>query len=431
MANLDEPTFNLKAVVQETGLKADTLRAWERRYGLPAPERTEGGHRLYSQQDIDTLKWLISRQQEGLSISRAVDMWRKLEADGQPPIEESVPSQSTPTTTPAFSEVDTISELRQTWVAACLSFNEQQAEQILAQAFALHSVKLVCFELIQKGLADIGQGWFEGKVTVQQEHFASGLVMRWLEAMLAATPAPTQAGRVVIGCSATEDHTLTALMLALLLRRHNREVVYLGANVPTERIETIKANLIILSAQSLLSAATLLETGQRLKQAHKRMAYGGRIFNLQPEIRERIPGYFLGENLNQALQNAEKLLIKPPALKNIKPASAAYQETLTHFRERRATLESRIWHTMTPSHDLYSYLSDIHTHLAQHIIAALKLGSLKFLNPDLAWLMILWRHTPVQLNDLKDYLRIYYRAAKMTFDEPGQPIVRWLAQVIR
>ena len=59
-ANGHSATYNLKAVVQETNLKPDTLRAWERRYGLPNPERTAGGHRLYSQRDIDTLKWLIA-----------------------------------------------------------------------------------------------------------------------------------------------------------------------------------------------------------------------------------------------------------------------------------------------------------------------------------------------------------------------------------
>ena len=69
------PAFNLKVVLKETGLGADTLRAWERRYGLPAPNRSAGGHRLYSQRDIETIKWLMKRQAEGLSISRAVDMW--------------------------------------------------------------------------------------------------------------------------------------------------------------------------------------------------------------------------------------------------------------------------------------------------------------------------------------------------------------------
>jgi hypothetical protein len=78
----DIPTFNMKVVAQETGLTPDTLRAWERRYGLPSPERTKGGHRLYSQYEIDVLKWLVARQDEGLSISKAVDLWHQLEDKG-------------------------------------------------------------------------------------------------------------------------------------------------------------------------------------------------------------------------------------------------------------------------------------------------------------------------------------------------------------
>ncbi|NJN83496.1 MAG: MerR family transcriptional regulator [Caldilineaceae bacterium] len=74
----DAPMYNLKAVVQETGLKPDTIRAWERRYGMPAPDRADSGHRLYTDRDIDTLKWLMARQAEGLSISRAVALWQSL-----------------------------------------------------------------------------------------------------------------------------------------------------------------------------------------------------------------------------------------------------------------------------------------------------------------------------------------------------------------
>ncbi|MBK8782184.1 MAG: MerR family transcriptional regulator [Anaerolineales bacterium] len=80
------PAFNLKAVLLETGLAADTLRAWERRYGLPTPNRSAGGHRLYSQYDIETIKWLIARQAEGLSISRAVEMWNEHIASGLDPL---------------------------------------------------------------------------------------------------------------------------------------------------------------------------------------------------------------------------------------------------------------------------------------------------------------------------------------------------------
>ena len=87
MANEDIPTYNLKAVVRETGLKPDTLRAWERRYGMPDPDRTGGGHRLYSQRDINTLKWLLARQHEGMSISRAVGLWRNLQEEGRDPFQ--------------------------------------------------------------------------------------------------------------------------------------------------------------------------------------------------------------------------------------------------------------------------------------------------------------------------------------------------------
>ena len=94
------PAFNLKAVLKETGLAADTLRAWERRYGLPVPQRSAGGHRLYSQRDIETIKWLIRRQAEGLSISRAVDLWNEQLGSGSDPL--AGPVQSTFTSTAAL-----------------------------------------------------------------------------------------------------------------------------------------------------------------------------------------------------------------------------------------------------------------------------------------------------------------------------------------
>ena len=96
MDNLNHtPVYNLKAVLKETGLKADVLRAWERRYDLPKPERTSGGHRLYSEYDVATIKWLKSRQAEGLSISRAVELWNEvLEAGSNPLVEYHLESTS-------------------------------------------------------------------------------------------------------------------------------------------------------------------------------------------------------------------------------------------------------------------------------------------------------------------------------------------------
>ena len=52
------PVYNIKAVSRLVGLLPVTLRAWERRYGLPAPSRGEQGYRLYSERDLHVLRWL-------------------------------------------------------------------------------------------------------------------------------------------------------------------------------------------------------------------------------------------------------------------------------------------------------------------------------------------------------------------------------------
>ena len=66
------PIFNTKAVSIETSVPPDTFRAWERRYGVPRPQRTQGGHRLYSERDITIIRWLRDRTAEGMNISHAV-----------------------------------------------------------------------------------------------------------------------------------------------------------------------------------------------------------------------------------------------------------------------------------------------------------------------------------------------------------------------
>ena len=176
MTRINEtPSFNLGVVTQETGIHPDTLRAWERRYGLPNPARTEGRHRLYSQRDIDTLRWLLARQDEGMSISKAVKLWQTLMEQGSDPLEDTTKATSLP---PKLAGVELpteaqIDDLRSAWVAACLNFDESRAEQVVAYAFALFPAEVVCFDIFFAGLSEIGQAWYRGEATVQQEHFAS------------------------------------------------------------------------------------------------------------------------------------------------------------------------------------------------------------------------------------------------------------------
>ena len=65
-----EELFPIREVSRITGINPVTLRAWERRYGLIQPTRTESGHRLYSQSDIDEVRSILGWIERGVAVSK-------------------------------------------------------------------------------------------------------------------------------------------------------------------------------------------------------------------------------------------------------------------------------------------------------------------------------------------------------------------------
>jgi MerR family transcriptional regulator, light-induced transcriptional regulator len=436
------PTYNLKVVIQETGIKPDTLRAWERRYGLPQPGRTSGGHRLYSQRDIETVKWLLSRQEEGLSISRAVELWQSIEEDGRNPLQEvaydrgdngiSTTIHIRPPALGSAAATQDLDEIRAVWVEACLAFDEAAAERIVKQALAIFPSEAVCLRVLQAGISEIGSGWYANQVTVQQEHFASALAMRQLNALLAAAPPPTRTRQLLIACPPGENHTFSTLLLTLMLRYRGWAVVYLGANVPIARleatIEQVKPQLIILTAQQLYSAAMLYNVATFLQGQEVKVAYGGLIFNHEPSIQQRMPGRFLGETFEEAVQTVEPILDGRVEVDDPEPVPDHYRTALAHYLTQQATIESTVWDEMQVSDVAYEHLKNANYHFSQNIIAAFILGDLRLLSAEITWLEHLLTNYGLEVSSIGHYLAAYYQAAKAHLDERGQMLVDWLAQ---
>lgn len=433
------PRYTLNVVVRETGTKADTLRAWERRYGLPLPQRSTGGHRLYSQYDIETVRWLRSqRQEKGMSISKAVGLWRSIENGGQDPLN----MYSLTTTTNISSavmnpEAASLKSLGEQWLDACLSFDESKAERVLTQSFALFPVATVCTHILQKTLSTLGRLWYEGKASVQQEHFASELATRRLHALIAASPQPIRRSRILIACPPEEQHAIPSLLFTVLLRNRGWDVINLGTNVPMQQLSSalsrVKPDLVVLSAMRLETAATLKEVALTLDEHKATLAFGGRIFNQLPELSHRIPGHFLGEEIYAAIPKIENILGGSANPTERKQMAEDFAQSISQFTKTKSEIDSKMlkWadgeFNQQTIRDAIGFAND---HLCRDIIAALTLGEIGFIDPSIQWLEGYLAHRDDTGDLFLKYLTAYIETAETMLLEPGRPIVDRLAGYI-
>jgi DNA-binding transcriptional MerR regulator len=428
------PAFNLKVVLKETGIAADTLRAWERRYGLPMPQRTEGGHRLYSQRDIEIIKWLLKQQESGLSISRAVDRFNELLAAGTDPLAGARVTGGF-ALQPLSSESSSLAGLRDEWLNACLDYNEARAEQIFNHAFALHPVETVITQIIQRGLHEIGERWYIGKATVQQEHFSSGLATRRLEALIAASPPPTRKETILLACPPNEWHTLSLIMLHLFLRRRGFNAVYLGANVPISRFEEtariLQAGLVVLVSHTLTGAASLQKTAAALTSKKMIVGYGGRIFSLQPEIARYMSGYHLGHDVSTAVDEIENILGGAVKKTRRSPASHEYSAAHEFFTSKRADIEQTIRTVAKmPKEQDEELQASVHF-LGDNITAALQLGDMKYVSEEMNWIKLLLQAHRRPVGELITFMDTYAKAVNKHMNGSGKPILVWLKDEVQ
>jgi len=298
-----DPVYNMKAVEQQTGISAATLRAWERRYRLVEPKRTTSGYRLYSDRDVALLNWVQQRMAEGLTVSRVVAMLEAVNGAGEAlfvddaPIQISVPDVPTP---PA--------SLVQPLMLALIELDDERADEVMEQAFALYTMPSVYVDIIAPTLVEIGEAWHRGEIFISTEHFATTYLRGRLLALLQAYANRPDMPTLFVGCAPNERHEIGSLIFAVMLRQQGYNVIYLGQDIPIE--DVVEAALHERPAMLCLSAsnpqaALALKNVQPLFDAASQpvplFGYAGRAFDLDPDLRDQVRGHYLGADPRQAL----------------------------------------------------------------------------------------------------------------------------------
>ena len=305
----EEPRFTIKNVSNQTGINPVTLRAWENRYQVLTPHRSDNRYRLYSERDVALLRWLKSQVDNGVSISSAVAGYRQLGLTGE------LPDVGLPVRLPITDKIaDTPSNYSHRLFQALIKHNETLAEEIYREFNRALELKTILMDIITPTLVEIGEAWYFGRIQVSTEHFASTFLRGKLLTLLQSYPLRRTAPVILIAGAPGEQHEIAPLMMAILLRSEGYRVEFLGPDIPLEDMVDYAADekpaLIILSATLEESALELRRMQTKLKRLKPMpvFAYGGRAFSLKPELVSQVPGVFLGKSMDAALERVKELL---------------------------------------------------------------------------------------------------------------------------
>jgi DNA-binding transcriptional MerR regulator len=198
----------------------ELLRAWERRYGLLQPIRTEGGFRLYTVEDAERVARMRHALDDGLSAAEAA---RRALAQA-PPVE------------------GLLDDARHRLSIAVRSYDEATVQAVLDEALAAFALETVLSELILPALREIGDEWERGELEIAQEHFASNIVRERLLG-LARLWGRGSGPLAILACPPGERHDIGLIAFGLVLRSHGWRILFLGADTPLETLErTVAAN---------------------------------------------------------------------------------------------------------------------------------------------------------------------------------------------
>lgn len=219
--------YRIQSAAEQAGVSPELVRAWERRYGLLDPERTDSGYRLYSDDDVAVLRGAKALVDQGRSISEVAriprDQLRRMGTAAPAPSMQAGPVE------PFLAAA----------MGAITALDAARLESLLARATSLGGMSSVeiCARLLMPLLEEIGARWEEGSLDIAAEHFGSALVRRHLH-LLVQDESRRNAGApaIVCACPSGELHEGGLLGFALNAAALGWAIVYLGANTPVDQI---------------------------------------------------------------------------------------------------------------------------------------------------------------------------------------------------
>lgn len=211
--------ITIGAVAQATDIPANTLRTWERRYGFPAPERTEGGQRVYDPGVVVHLRLVRIALDRGHRAKQALSLSAE-------ELQELVGGR------PASAQG---ADALEAWQQAVLDLDGPLFSSLLRQQQSRVGALSFVSSLVGPFLGWVGDAWSRGEVQIHQEHFAADHIRSVLNEVWRSLAPPGDA-EVVCATLPGEPHDLGVLMAAVAVAAGGLRPLVLPGQTPPDQI---------------------------------------------------------------------------------------------------------------------------------------------------------------------------------------------------
>lgn len=263
--------YSIKDLENLSGIRAHTIRIWEKRYTLFSPHRSDTNIRSYTVKDLKKLLNIAELNRNGIKISKIVAM-SPVEMDQQ--ILE------------LFKESSDVELVVERLITSMIELNELDFEHILTDLLTERSFERVVMDFLFPFLERIGVLWQTGSISPAQEHFISNVIRIRLIVATDKLPVPNgfKQPTFILFLRDAELHELGLLFCNYLLKKEGYKTVYLGQSVPVLDLinvqEEYQANYLVTSLiNSNLSpgADTYLEMIDAKSPTANLIAFGSQI----------------------------------------------------------------------------------------------------------------------------------------------------------
>jgi MerR family transcriptional regulator, light-induced transcriptional regulator len=232
MSEREPGHLRIGELARRTGASPELLRAWERRYGLLRPARSQGGFRLYTAADEARIRRMRDYLARGLAAAQAARLALDAEAAGR---DARIPGADVPPPMTTAAASPPLQAAARELAGSLDQFEEEQAHAVLDRLLAAYRIETVLRDLLIPYLHDLGERWARGEVSVAQEHFAANLLRGRLLG-LARGWGQGHGPAAVLACLPGEQHDLGLLTFGITLQRRGWRIIYLGPDTPIATI---------------------------------------------------------------------------------------------------------------------------------------------------------------------------------------------------